>query len=67
MFRGLYATSFICFFRLGDISTQVSYLEGTCALWIIKLKASDSVSGDHHDKESVLGIGCENPDWSMSN
>ncbi len=31
----------------------------------IMLEASESASADHHDKKSVLGIGCKNPDRSI--
>ncbi len=30
----------------------------------IKLEASESASANHHDKKSVLGISCKNPDRS---
>ncbi len=31
------------------------------------LEASESVLADHHDKKSVLCIGCKNPDRSIPN
>ncbi len=43
------------------------YLYNIIITCYIKLEASESasVSADHHDKKSVLGIGCKNPDRSI--
>ncbi len=54
-------------FTVYGIIVVIIYITLSHSLCYIKLEASESASvlADHHNKKSVLSIGCKNPDRSI--